>query len=87
MKEIQSQEMKKSHKYSIDTKNGMVRILIDGLLFFDYEQLAYKGRWFYKDFTNLYGLRIYLEGSKPMEIHFKSKDTWIAINKLMLDNL
>lgn len=74
-------------RYSIETKNGMVRVLVDDLLFFEYEQLAYNGRYFYKDFTNVYGLDIYMKEGKTIEIYFKTKETWLAINKLMVEFL
>lgn len=78
--------MNKKHQYKLDTYNGRIRVFCDGYLMFCFNQLDFKGLYFYKDDLNLYGLDITLKDT-TMEIYFKTKEVWIAINKLMLENL
>lgn len=77
--------------YSFKIFNGRVKVYYNGYVMFTFNQIDFKGYYFYKDDTDLYGLDIYLMnekgGSTTMEIYFKSKETWLAVNKLLDENL
>lgn len=77
--------------YGFKVYNGRFKIYIDGYLAFCFNQIDFKGFYAYKDDTSLYGLDIYLMnengGATTMEVFFKTKEVWLAILKLMDDNL
>lgn len=72
--------------YAFKTFNGRVKVYIDGYLFFTFNQIDFKGFYAYKDDTNLYGLDVYLKDT-TMEIYFKQKATWLAVLKLLDENM
>lgn len=82
---------KKEHKYEFKIYNGNIKVCVDGYVMFAFNQIDYAGHYAYKDGTNLYGLDIYMNregaGKCLMEIYFKSKETWLAVNKLLDDNM
>lgn len=82
---------KSAHKYTLKIFNGRIKAYVDGYVMFTFNQIDFKGYYFYKDDTDLYGLDIYLMnekgGATTMEIYFKSKDAWLGINKLLDENL
>lgn len=71
--------------------NGRVKIYIDGYVFLCFNQLDFKGFYAYKDDTNLYGLDVYLMndrgGQTRMEVYCKTKETWLAVLKILDENL
>ncbi len=73
-------------KYTLDTYNGRVRVFTNNCLMFCFNQIDFKGVYFYKDDINLYGLDIYLKDT-TMEIYFKTKEVWLQINKLFSEKL
>lgn len=79
------------HAYTFKTKNGRVSVLIDGYLFFSFNQIDFKGLYAYKDDVNLYGLDIYLASesaeSVVIETSFKTKEVWLATLKLLDENM
>jgi hypothetical protein len=78
--------MKKGHKYELKLYNGRVKVYVDGYVMFSFNQIDFKGYYFYKDDTDLYGLDIYLMSEKSsltIEIYFKTKEVWLSINKLL----
>lgn len=79
--------MAENPEITITTLNGRYKVHYDGLLMFSFNQLDYKGCYFYKDDHLLYGMDIYLMndlgGSTTMTIHFKTKETWLLVNKVM----
>lgn len=74
-------------KYELKIFNGRIKVYVDGYVMFTFNQIDFKGYYSYKDDTNLYGLDIYLMnekgGSTTMEIYFKTKETWLAILRLL----
>ena len=83
--------MKAKHKYEFKIYNGRIKVYVDGCVMFSFNQIDFLGYYAYKDDTNLYGLDIYLlrekAGASTMEIYFKTKDNWLAILKLLDENL
>jgi hypothetical protein len=79
------------HKYDFKTYNGRIKVYVDGSLFFSFNQLDYVGCYFFKDDVNLYGCTLYFSREKAnaseMDIYFKSKETWLEINKLLDENM
>lgn len=71
--------------------NGRVKVYANGYVMFSFNQIDFAGYYAYKDDTNLYGLDIYLNrekaGSQTMEIYFKTKENWLAVLKVLDDNL
>jgi hypothetical protein len=78
-------------KYVFKTYNGRIKVYVNGYVMFTFNQIDFKGYYFYKDDTNLYGMDIYLMnekgGATTMEIYFKDKETWLAINRLLDQNM
>jgi hypothetical protein len=83
--------MENKHNLQFKTQNGRVKIYVDGIVMFAFNQIDYAGHYAYKDDTNLYGLDIYLlrqgAGQGQMEIYFKTKEHWLNIIKLLDDNM
>lgn len=81
----------KQHSYDFKIYNGRVKVYVDGYVMFSFNQIDFLGYYAYKDDTNLYGLDIYLlrekAGASTMEIYFKTKENWLAILKLLDENL
>lgn len=79
------------HKYEFKTYNGRVKIYVDGYVMFCFNQIDFLGYYFFKDDANLYGVTLYFSrekaGASEMDIYFKTKDTWLAINKLLDENM
>jgi hypothetical protein len=79
------------HKYEFKIFNGRIKIYVDGYVMFSFNQIDFQGYYAYKDDTKLYGIDIYLirEKAAPstMEIYFKTKENWLAILKLLDENL
>jgi len=83
--------MKKKQIYSLKIYNGRVKVYFNGSVMFSFNQIDFAGYYFYKDDEQLYGLDIYLNrekaGNQIMEVYFKTKKAWLAINKLLDKNL
>jgi len=79
----------KKHKYSLKIYNGRIKVYVDNSVMFSFNQLDFLSYYFFKDDTDLYGLTIHFlrekAGAAEMDIYFKTKETWLGINKL-LDN-
>jgi hypothetical protein len=75
------------HKYDLKIFNGRVKVYVDNCVMFSFNQIDFVGYYFYKDDTDLYGCDITLlrqgAGQGLMEIYFKSKETWLAVNQLL----
>lgn len=48
----------KKHNLQFKTQNGRVKIYVDEIVMFAFNQIDYAGHYAYKDDTNLYGLDI-----------------------------
>ena len=80
----------KGHVRELKIHNGRVKVYVDGIVMFTFNQIDFKGYYAYKDDTSLYGIDIYLVessggsgGSTTMEIYFKTKETWLGILELL----
>jgi len=81
----------KPHKYEFKTYNGRVKIYVDGYVMFCFNQIDFQGYYFFKDDSNLYGCTLYFSrekaGASEMDVYFKTKETWLAVNKLLDENM
>jgi hypothetical protein len=81
----------KKHVYDFKIYNGRVKVYIDGLVMFSFNQIDFAGYYAFKDCTDLYGLTVYLNrekaGPMEMDVYFKSKKTWKEILFLLDNNL
>jgi hypothetical protein len=89
---VYKKQIDMEHKYEFKTYNGRIKVKIDGMCMFTFNQLDFKGYYAYKDDVNLYGLDIYLiasdsGGKHTIEIYFKTKETWLAVLKLLDENM
>ena len=80
------------HKYEFKTYNGRIKIYIDGYIFLTFNQLDFKGYYAFKDDCNLYCADFYLVssdsgGKHTIEVSFKTKETWLAVLKLLDENM
>jgi len=78
------------HSRELKVYNGRVKVYVDGVVMFTFNQIDFKGYYAYKDDTSLYGIDIYLVessggsgGSTVMEIYFKTKENWLGILELL----
>ena len=83
--------MANNKKYTCKIFNGRVKVYYNGFVMFTFNQIDFKGYYFYKDDTSLYGLDIYLMnekgGTTTMEVYFKSREAWLAVNRILDGNL
>jgi hypothetical protein len=81
----------KKHTYKLDIYNGRVKIYIDGAVLFSFNQIDFLGYYFFKDDENIYGATFHFlrekAGHGEMDVYFKSKQTWLDVNKLLDENL
>ncbi len=79
------------HKYDLKIYNGRIKVYVDGYVMFSFNQIDFLGYYFFKDDSDLFGCTIYLlrekAGASEMDVYFKSKQTWLDINKLLDKNL
>jgi hypothetical protein len=80
------------HKYEFKIYNGRIKVYIDGTVMLTFNQLDFKGYYAFKDDASLFGITIHLiasdsGGSKEMDIYFKTKETWLAVLKLLDENM
>lgn len=80
-----------NHTYSLKIYNGRIKVYVDSYVMFSFNQIDFAGYYAYKDDHLLFGLDIYLNrekaGPMTMEIYFKTKENWLAILKLLDENL
>ena len=79
------------NKYTFQTYNGRVKIKYNGYVMFTFNQIDFQAYYFFKDDSSLYGLTLLFSrekaGASEIDIYFKSKETWLAVNKLLDDNM
>jgi hypothetical protein len=84
-------KQKEPEKHYLKIYNGRIKVYCDGYVMFSFNQIDFSGYYAYKDDTNLYGLDIYMNrasaGHQIMEVYFKTKETWLAISRLLDENL
>jgi len=78
------------HTRELKVYNGRVKVYVDGIVMFTFNQIDFKGWYAYKDDHSLYGIDIYLVessggsgGSTTMEIYFKTKENWLGVLELL----
>ena len=83
--------MKPKDKYQFKTFNGRIKIYYQGCVMFTFNQIDLLSYYFFKDDTNLYGMTIHFlrekAGHAEMDVYFKDKETWLAVNKLLDENM
>jgi hypothetical protein len=83
--------MENKHTYTLKIYNGRIKVYVDSYVMFSFNQLDFAGYYAYKDDHLLFGLDIYLNrekaGPQIMEIYFKTKENWLAVLKLLDENL
>jgi hypothetical protein len=75
------------HKYSLTIYNGRVKIYIDGYVAISFNQIEFLGYYAFKDDHLLFGIDFYLKGQNIIETSYKTKENWLAILKLLDENL
>jgi hypothetical protein len=83
--------MKKPHKYDLKIYNGRIKVYVDGYVMFSFNQIDFQAYYFFKDDQDLFGCTLYFSrekaGASEMDVYFKSKETWLAINRLLDERL
>jgi hypothetical protein len=78
-------------KYTFEIYNGRIKIKFEGCVMFSFNQIDLLSYYFFKDDSSLYGCTIHFlrekAGHGEMDVYFKSKETWLAVNKLLDQNL
>ena len=85
MKESNSNE-ERDNTYSFKTENGRIKVYVNEYVMFCFNQIDFKGYYAYRDDVNLFGLDIYMVDT-TMEIYFKTKTNWLAVLKLLDENM
>ncbi len=82
---------KKTHTYHLKIYNGRVKVYVDGYVMFTFNQIDFLSYYFFKDDSCLYGCTLHFlrekSGHGEMDIYFKSKETWLGVNRLLDENL
>jgi hypothetical protein len=82
---------KLKHKYEFKIYNGRVKVYVDGYVMFCFNQIDFVGYYFFKDDENLFGMTLHFlregAGASQWDVYFKSKETWLAINRLLDENM
>jgi hypothetical protein len=85
------EKTKQPQKFEFKIYNGRVKIYVDGYVLFSFNQIDFQAYYFFKDDSSLYGCTIYFSreksGASEMDVYFKSKETWLAVNRLLDENL
>ena len=83
--------MEKQQTYRLKIYNGRIKIYIDGYVMLSFNQLDLLGYYSFKDDTSRYGIEFYFlrenAGASSMPVYFKTKDTWMAILRLIDENM
>lgn len=73
------------------TENGRIKVYVNNSVMLTFNQIDFLAYYFFKDDTNLYGMTLHFlrekAGAAEMDVYFKSKETWLAINKLLDENM
>ncbi len=84
-------EKQTKNKYGFEIYNGRVKVKYNGAVMFTFNQIDFQAYYFFKDDSSLYGMTLYFSrekaGASEMDVYFKSKETWLAVNKLLDENL
>lgn len=83
---ISNSNEERDNTYSFKTENGRVKVYVNDYVMFCFNQLDFKGMYAFKDDVNLFGLDIYMVDT-TMEIYFKTKTNWLAVLKLLDENM
>jgi hypothetical protein len=87
----EAQSEVKKHVYDFKIYNGRVKVYIDNIVAFTFNQLDFSGYYAFKDDTDLYGITIYMNREKAspqeMDIYFKTKENWKNTLLLLDKNL
>jgi hypothetical protein len=82
---------KSKSKYDFKIFNGRVKIYYEGSVMFSFNQIDFLGYYFFKDDTKLYGCTLHFlregAGGHEMDVYFKDKETWLAVNKLLDESI
>ena len=85
------EKTKQPQKFEFKIYNGRVKIYVDGYVLFSFNQIDLQAYYFFKDDSSLYGCTIYFSreksGASEMDVYFKSKSTWLSVNRLLDENL
>lgn len=80
-----------SQKYTFKIYNGRIKVYCDGYVMFSFNQIDFSGYYAYKNDEKLYGIDVYMNrekaGHQIIEVYFKTKETWLAISRLLDENL
>lgn len=81
----------KPNTYGFKIYNGRIKVYVNNSVMFSFNQIDLLGYYFFKDDSSLFGCTIHFlrekAGAAEMDIYFKSKETWLAVNKLLDENL
>lgn len=83
---ISNSNEERDNTYSFKTENGRIKVYVNGYVMFCFNQIDFKGYYAYRDDVNLFGLDIYMVDT-TMEIYFKTKTNWLAVLKLLDENM
>lgn len=83
---ISNSNEERDNTYSFKTENGRVKVYVNDYVMFCFNQIDFKGYYAFKDDVNLFGLDIYMVDT-TMEIYFKTKTNWLAVLKLLDENM
>lgn len=84
-------EKETKHIYSFKIYNGRVKIYYNESVMFTFNQIDFLSYYFFKDDEKIYWATFHFlrekAGHGEMDVYFKSKETWLAVNKLLDENL
>jgi hypothetical protein len=82
---------KPKQEFTFKIYNGRVKIYCNEYVIFTFNQIDFLSYYFFKDDSCIYGCTLHFlrekSGHAEMDVYFKSKETWLAVNKLLDENL
>ena len=84
-------ENKIKHKYGFEIYNGRIKVKIDGYVAISFNQIDFLGYYSFKDDSSLFGISFFFlregAGGYTFDFYSKTKENWLAVLKLLDENM
>jgi hypothetical protein len=81
----------KQHEYTFEIYNGRIKIKVDGFIMLTFNQIDFLGFYSFKDDESLFGITFHFlregAGSHSFDFYAKTKEHWLAVLKLLDENM
>ena len=84
-------ERKIKNKYGFEIYNGRVKVKYNGAVMFTFNQIDFLGYYSFKDDSSLFGISFFFlregAGGYTFDFYSKTKENWLAVLKLLDENM